>query len=40
MAESIQTPKELELLKQLVGDWSVGIAMKRGKTSLSLAVAT
>ncbi len=31
MAESIQTPKELELLKQLVGDWSVGIAMKLGE---------
>jgi hypothetical protein len=26
--ESMQQPKELELLKQLMGEWSVGIAMK------------
>ena len=26
--ESIQQPRELELLKQLIGEWSVGIAMK------------
>ena len=26
--QSIQQPKELELLKQLVGEWIVGIAMK------------
>jgi len=28
MTESIHLPKELELLKQLVGDWSVGIALQ------------
>jgi hypothetical protein len=26
--ESIQQPKELELLKQLIGEWTVGIALK------------
>ncbi len=26
--QSTQQPKELELLKQLIGEWSVGIAMK------------
>lgn len=30
MTQSIQTPKELELLKQLIGEWNVGIAMKVG----------
>jgi hypothetical protein len=28
MTHSVQQPKELELLKQLIGEWSVGIAMK------------
>ena len=28
MTQSIQQPKELELLKQLIGEWDVGIAMK------------
>ena len=28
MTQSIQQPKELELLKQLIGEWEVGIAMK------------
>lgn len=28
MTESVQAAKELELLKQLVGEWNVGIAMK------------
>lgn len=28
MTQSIQQPKELELLKQLIGEWTVGIAMK------------
>ena len=28
MTRSIQQPKELELLKQLIGEWTVGIAMK------------
>ena len=28
MTESIQQPKELELLKQLIGEWTVGIALK------------
>ena len=28
MTESVQAPKELELLSQLVGEWSVGIAMQ------------
>ncbi len=26
--QTIQQPKELELLKQLIGEWNVGIAMK------------
>jgi len=26
--ESVQQPKELELLKQLIGEWAVGIALK------------
>jgi hypothetical protein len=26
--ESLKQPKELQLLKQLIGEWSVGIAMK------------
>jgi hypothetical protein len=30
MTQSMQQPKELELLKQLIGDWSVGIALKTG----------
>lgn len=30
MTESIQATKELELLKQLIGEWNVGIAMKVG----------
>ena len=28
MTESVQKPKQAELLKQLLGDWSVGIALK------------
>jgi hypothetical protein len=28
MSQSMQVPKELELLKQLVGEWSVGMALK------------
>jgi hypothetical protein len=28
MSQSIQQPKELELLKQLIGEWAVGIVMK------------
>lgn len=28
MTESVQTPKELELIKQLIGEWSVGIALR------------
>jgi len=28
MTKSVQVPKELELLKQLIGEWSVGIALK------------
>jgi hypothetical protein len=28
MTESVQTPRELELLKQLIGEWTVGIVLK------------
>jgi len=28
MTESVHVPKELELLKQLIGEWNVGIALK------------
>lgn len=28
MTESVQTPKELEPIKQLIGEWSVGIALR------------
>jgi hypothetical protein len=28
LTQSIQQPKELELLKQLIGEWTVGIALK------------
>ncbi len=30
MAQSVQQPKEQQLLKQLIGEWSVGVAMKIG----------
>jgi hypothetical protein len=28
LTQSVQQPKEAELLRQLIGDWSVGIALK------------
>ena len=28
LTQSVQQPKELELLKQLIGEWTVGIALK------------
>jgi hypothetical protein len=34
MTQSIQQPKELMLLKQLIGEWSVGIAMKVGEEKI------
>jgi len=34
MARSIQQPKELESLKQLIGEWSVGIALKVGEEKI------
>ena len=30
MMQSIQQPKELELFRQLIGEWTVGVAMKIG----------
>jgi len=34
MTQSIQQSKELELLKQLIGEWSVGIAMKANEEKI------
>ncbi len=34
MTHSIQRSKELELLKQLIGEWAVGIAMKAGEEKI------
>ena len=34
MTQSIQQPKELELLKQLIGEWTVGIAMKTSEEKI------
>jgi hypothetical protein len=34
LTQSIQMPKELELLKQLIGEWTVGIALKTSEDKI------
>ena len=34
MTQNVQQPKELELLKQLIGEWVVGIAMSAGEEKI------
>jgi hypothetical protein len=39
MTQSMQQPKELKLLDQLIGEWVVGVAMKTAIARLFLATA-
>ena len=34
LTQSVQLPKELELLKQLIGEWTVGIALKTSEEKI------
>ncbi len=40
MQETMDQPKELELLKQLVGEWTMGIVMKTGDSKIASGCGT